>query len=62
MSNWQRKKNDFVYNEDQRTEPEYEEIEPECIICGSKKCDYFYFNREGEPIGCDDCVRKVEVW
>ena len=52
----------FEYSEDPRTEPEYEEIEPECMICGSKKCDYFYFNREGEPVGCDDCIRREEIW
>ena len=40
----------------------FEEIEPECVICGSKKCDYFYFNREGEPVGCDDCIRREDVW
>ena len=28
---------EFVYDEDPRTEPEHEEIEPECIVCGSKK-------------------------
>ena len=52
---------EFVYDEDPRTEPEYEEIEPECIVCGSKKCDYFYF-KGGEPIGCDRCIRREEVW
>lgn len=62
MSNWQRKKNDFVYDEDPRTEPETEEIQPECIVCGSKKCDYFYFNKDGEPVGCDDCIKKVDVY
>lgn len=53
---------EFVYDEDPRTEPEYEEIEPECIVCGSKKCDYFYFNKDGEPVGCDDCIKKVDVY
>ena len=50
----------FKYSEDPRTEPEYEEIEPECIVCGSKKCDYFYF-KDGEPIGCDRCIRREGV-
>ena len=52
----------FKYDEDPRTEPEYEEIQPECIVCGSKKCDYFYFNKDGEPVGCDDCIKKVDVY
>lgn len=38
-----------------------EEVVPECVVCGSTKCDYFYFNKEGEPIGCDDCIRREEV-
>ena len=50
------------YTEDIRTEPEYEKIEPECIICGSRTCEYFYSDGHGEPIGCDDCIRREEVW
>ena len=50
------------YTEDIRTEPEYEKIEPECIICGSRTWEYFYFDGHGEPIGCDDCIRREEVW
>ncbi len=50
------------YTEDIRTEPEYDDIEPECIICGSRTCEYFYFDGHGEPIGCDDCIRREEVW
>ena len=46
----------FTYTEDPRKEEEAEEIIPECIICGSRKCEYFYFDRHGEPIGCDDCI------
>lgn len=50
---------EFTYIEDPRTDPEYEEIEPECIICGSRTCEYFYFDRHGEPIGCDDCILSL---
>ena len=53
---------EFTYIEDPRTDPEYDDIEPECIICGSRTCEYFYFDRHGEPIGCDDCIRREEVW
>ena len=56
-----RKTTAFEYSEDPRTEPEQEEIQPECIVCGSKKCDYFDFKGD-EPIGCDDCIRREEVW
>ena len=52
----------FEYDEDPRTEPEHEEIQPECIICGSQKCDYFYFNKDDEPVGCSDCIRREEVY
>ena len=52
----------FEYDEDPRTEPEYKEIQPECIVCGSRKCDYFYFNKDDEPVGCSDCIRREEVY
>ena len=53
---------EFTYIEDPRTDLEYEEIEPECIICGSRTCEYFYFDRHGEPIGCDDCIRREAAY
>ena len=52
----------FTYTEDPRKEEEAEEIIPECIICGSRICEYFYFDRHGEPIGCDDCIRRESVY
>lgn len=52
----------FTYTEDPRKEEEAEEIIPECIICGSRTCEYFYFNKWGEPIGCDDCIRRESVY
>lgn len=51
----------FTYTEDPRKEEEAEEIIPECIICGSRKCEYFY-KKHGEIIGCDDCIRREEVY
>lgn len=51
----------FEYDEDPRREEEPEEIIPECIVCGSRTCDYFYFNKQGEPIGCEECVRRESV-
>lgn len=34
--------------------------EPECPICGSTNCDYFY-KKDGEIIGCDDCIEREDV-
>lgn len=51
---------EFTYTEDPRKEEEYEE-EPICPVCGSEKCDYFYY-QHGEIIGCDDCIRREEVY
>lgn len=53
---------EFTYTEDPRKEEEYEEIIPECIVCGSRKCGDFYINKWGEIIGCDDCIRREEVY
>ena len=52
----------FTYTEDPRKEEEAEEIIPECIICGSRKCEYFYFDKWSEPLGCDDCIRRESVY
>ena len=52
----------FTYTEDPRKEEEAEEIIPECIICGSRKCEYFYFDKWSEPLGCDGCIQSVEVY
>lgn len=51
----------YQYDESPIREKEHEEIEPECSICGSKKCDYFYY-QNGAFIGCDDCIRRVDVY
>lgn len=51
----------FVYDESPVKEKEYKEEEPICPECGSRKCDYFYY-RNGEIIGCDDCIRREEVY
>lgn len=37
------------------------EIEILCPICGSTS-DTFYKNQDGEVVGCDDCLTKVEPW
>ena len=51
----------FTYTEDPRKEEAYEPEEPMCPVCGSVKCDYFY-KKHGEIIGCDDCIRREDVY
>ena len=41
-------------------EPENTGYEPVCRFCGSDTAETFYFDREGEFIGCEYCVRKKE--
>ena len=53
----------FTYTEDPRKEEEYEPEEPMCPVCGSEKCDYFYkYKKYSEIIGCDDCIRREDVY
>lgn len=41
---------------------EDEEWEPVCEICGSTKCDYFYYDKDDQFLGCDDCIKRKDVW
>lgn len=42
--------------------PEYpEESWPRCPICGAE-CDTYYRDREGETVGCGECIRAVDAW
>jgi len=38
-------------------EPEY----PHCPVCDSET-DTFYKNKDGDIIGCDECVTTVDAW
>ncbi len=40
------------------TEPKYKV--PVCPVCG-ETCRWLY-KREGEVIGCDECVEEVDAW
>lgn len=37
-------------------EPEY----PECPVCGSE-CEDIYYSTDGDIVGCDDCIKKVDA-
>lgn len=34
---------------------------PRCPVCGSDESDYFYISGD-EIVGCDVCIKKIEVW
>lgn len=34
---------------------------PTCPICG-KECDTVYKDYYGDIIGCNECVKEVDVW
>lgn len=42
----------------ERVEREPEELQ--CRFCGSDSAETYYFDREGEYIGCEYCVNKKE--
>ena len=33
-----------------------------CPVCGSENCDHIYLNKYDEPVGCEYCLQKVEIW
>jgi hypothetical protein len=35
--------------------------EPICPMCGDR-CDTIYKNREGEIVGCDECLKAIDSW
>jgi hypothetical protein len=35
--------------------------EPTCPICGGE-CDTIYKDREGEIVGCNECLRAIDAW
>lgn len=41
-------------------EPE-EPIYPHCPICG-EECDTIYRDKDGEFVGCSECIVQVEAW
>lgn len=40
---------------------EQEEQTPVCPICG-RECDYVYYDRDGEIIGCDCCIERKDAF
>ena len=51
---------DVLNCERARLEPDEEEITIEpCEFCGSKSYDYLLKSKDGDIVGCDDCVTKV---
>lgn len=53
---------DVLRCERARLEPDDDEpiVEP-CECCGCTNYDYIFENREGEIVGCDNCVTKVRI-
>lgn len=49
-----------VHDYPEPPEPKPEEF-PHCPVCG-EWCDTIYRNREGEIIGCDNCVDSMDAW
>lgn len=34
---------------------------PECPVCG-EETDTYYKNKDGEIVGCDNCITAVDAW
>ncbi len=35
-------------------------LEPACPVCG-RECMTIYRDRDGEIVGCDDCIREIDA-
>lgn len=35
---------------------------PRCPFCGREPEQYGYYDRHGGCLGCDECVKRVDVW
>lgn len=35
--------------------------EPICPVCGAS-CETIYFDRNGDAVGCDECVEARDAW
>ena len=40
----------------------YDGPDPICPICGSKTCDQVYLDKDGDPVGCENCLKRVDIW
>ena len=40
----------------------YDGPAPRCPICGSDTCDQVYVNRYGDPVGCENCLKRWDIW
>ena len=34
---------------------------PICPVCFSE-CDTFYYGKDGDVVGCDECVKAYDAW
>lgn len=34
---------------------------PICPVCG-RETDTFYKDKDGDIVGCDECIRSVDAW
>lgn len=41
-------------------DPDEDEI-PVCPVC-YEECDTAYFDKDGEPLGCENCICKKDAW
>ena len=42
-------------------QPAKDERTPVCPVCG-EEADEFYKNKDGEIVGCFNCITKVDAW
>lgn len=40
---------------------ETEPVEYRCPVCG-EECEAIYRNAQGETVGCNECVERVDAW
>lgn len=35
--------------------------QPRCPVC-DKECETIYLNKDGDPVGCDECLTAYDAW
>lgn len=33
-----------------------------CPVCGTENVDVFYEDMNGDIVGCDECITKLDAW